>query len=178
MKNLLLTGRPGVGKTTIVREVLKELKDRKVGGFCTEEVRNSKGIRVGFKIRTVDGQEGVLAQVDVVSSIKVGRYGVNVEAIENVINPSIENALIESDFIVIDEVGKIEIASRRFKELVKQALDSPQKVLATVPIYRLSFVESLKCRTDVVLGEVTIKNRDLWPWKILEDWKLRCKKLY
>src|SRR5574341_2284594 len=88
-KNLLLTGRPGIGKTTIVREVLRGLKGQKVGGFYTEEIRYPDRTRLGFMIRTVDGREEILAKVGLLSSVRVGKYGVNVQGIESVINPSI-----------------------------------------------------------------------------------------
>ena len=59
---LLLTGRPGVGKTTVVRRVVERLS-RPTGGFYTCELREG-GRRTGFEIVTLDGQRATLSHVD------------------------------------------------------------------------------------------------------------------
>ena len=56
-----LTGRPGCGKTTIIRKVLVELA-RNAGGFYTQEIRE-RGSRKGFSLVTIDGREDVKADV-------------------------------------------------------------------------------------------------------------------
>ena len=75
-KNLLLKGRPGIGKTTIVRRVLDQLKGVKADGFFTEEIRE-RGERKGFLIKTLDGMSRVLSHVKFSSRVRVGRYGVD-----------------------------------------------------------------------------------------------------
>src|SRR5262245_9707116 len=47
---VLLTGAPGSGKTTLVREVVRELDPSRVAGFTTEEIREG-GERLGFRVR-------------------------------------------------------------------------------------------------------------------------------
>ena len=74
-KNILITGLPGVGKTTIIKKLSEELRKFHPVGFYTEEIRE-KGIRKGFKLIGLDGGEGILSHVDVKSTYTVGKYNV------------------------------------------------------------------------------------------------------
>jgi Cdc6-like AAA superfamily ATPase len=72
--NLLVTGRPGVGKTTLLESVSAQLRGSlRLAGFTTAEVRDPSGHRTGFRILTVEGKEAELARVGFRSSIRVGR---------------------------------------------------------------------------------------------------------
>ena len=112
MKNLLLTGRPGVGKTTVVQAVAR-LFPGEVGGFLTGEIRE-RGMRKGFSITSVEGANVVMAHVDFRSSVRVGKYGVDVPAFERIALPALRDAVQRKRIIVIDEIGKMELASRKF----------------------------------------------------------------
>ena len=83
-RTLLLTGRPGIGKTTVIKAVAKSL-GQQAGGFYTEEIRGPGG-RKGFRLVTLDGQEAVMAHVNLRGRgrPRVSRYGVDVAAIERV----------------------------------------------------------------------------------------------
>lgn len=166
-KNLLLTGLPGVGKTTVIRKVLSLLPSGlKVGGFFTEEVREG-GERIGFQIVTVDEQKAWLARKGFPSPHKVGKYGVNVEAIESVIIPALDKAVEQADLIVIDEIAKMELSHPAFAENVWRCLESPKPVLGTIQLSNLPFIERVKARADTQIFEVTVKNRDILPEKIV-----------
>jgi nucleoside-triphosphatase len=154
----LLTGVPGCGKTTLVERIAARLGER-AGGFVTRELREG-GRRVGFRIRTLDGEEGVLAHVDHPSERRVGRYGVRTDELERVAVPAVRRAVREGRVVVIDEIGKMELFSRAFREAVVEALDSPSRVLATIHARRDPFTEEIRARPDVVLVEVTRRNRD------------------
>lgn len=77
MKTLLLTGVPGVGKTTVLRKAADGLSDRRLAGFYTEEIR-SDGERRGFRMVCFDGREGVMARTEFPGPHRVGKYGVDV----------------------------------------------------------------------------------------------------
>jgi nucleoside-triphosphatase len=157
--NLLLTGRPGVGKTTLVERVVGELKgEMRLAGFTTGELRDAAGRRVGFRITTLDGREGELARVVSRSPVRVGRYGVNVEAFERLVLP--ELARRDVDLLVVDEIGKMECASGRFRRAVEDALDSPLNVLATMAATPFPFFQALRERPDVELFVLTERNRE------------------
>ena len=157
-KNILLSGRPGVGKTTLVREVTKSI-DRKVGGFYTEEIREA-GQRVGFSIKTFDGKEGILAHIHTRSPHKVGKYRVNLEDFEKIGVRSLREATGESQIIVIDEIGRMELYSKKFREVVIEALEAKNPVLATVSQHQNKFLDRIKKWPDVRIIEVTRENRD------------------
>ena len=74
-KNLLLTGAPGCGKTTVLERVAEQLGDLRVAGFLTLELREH-GQRVGFEAVGLGGGRAILAHVRFRSPVSVGRYGV------------------------------------------------------------------------------------------------------
>ena len=97
--------------------------------------------------------------------MRVGRYGVNLEEFERLALP--ELARRDVDLIVIDEIGKMECASARFRRAVEDALDSPVSVLATVGISHVPFFDALRARPDVELLTLTELNRDSLVTEIL-----------
>lgn len=167
-KNLLLTGLPGVGKTTVIRKVLALLPSQlRVDGFFTEEVRE-RGERVGFQIVTMDGQKAWLAKKGFASPYKVGKYGVDVEAIEKVIITALSRAVAQADLIVIDEIAKMELSHPAFAGIVWECLESSKPVLGVIQRSRLPFIEKVKAREDTAIWDVTPENRDKLPEKIAE----------
>lgn len=154
--NLLLTGRPGVGKTTLIRKTTQGLA-AKVGGFWTEEIR-SQGRRVGFRIVSA-AAEDVLAHVDSPSPLRVGRYGVNVAAFERVGVAAIEQAIRHADLIVMDELGRMELYSKRFQESALRALASAKPVLGVIQDRQTAFLDGIRSRKDVMVLRVTPENR-------------------
>jgi nucleoside-triphosphatase len=162
-KTLLLTGRPGIGKTTVVKAVAKGL-GKTAGGFYTEEIRGPGG-RKGFRLLTLDGSDTVMAHVDLRGQgrPRVGRYGVDVEAIERLGVAALRRAMSEGRLVVIDEIGKMELFCGPFKDAVLQAVGGSHTVVATVMASPNPWVDSLKMMPQVEIWEVTVKNRDRLP---------------
>ena len=157
-KACLLTGGPGVGKTTIIKQAL-DRAPISAGGFYTEEIRLG-GARQGFMIVTVDGQRAVLAHIDIKGPYRVGRYGVDIEGLERVGVAVIEEAAHECDMVIIDEIGKMELFSPRFQEAVLEAIDSDKRVLGTIMAASHPWADEIKRRPDVMLITVTRSNRE------------------
>lgn len=155
---VLLTGRPGCGKTTIVQRVLKEYGGG-AGGFYTREIRSS-GVRTGFEVVCLDGKCGNLAHVDIPSELRVSKYGVDLTFLESIALPSVRKAIEGKVLVVIDEIGPMEIRSRLFREVVRETFDSNVPVLATIVQRSTTFGDAIKQRQDVRLIEVTQNNRD------------------
>jgi nucleoside-triphosphatase len=156
---ILLEGRPGCGKTTLVRRIVAVLRehDVAVAGFTTEEIREA-GKRVGFAIETVGGERDTLAHVDLPGPPRVGKYGVDLDALEGLAVPVLRAEA--GTLVVIDELGKMELASQRFGDAVEELFASPADVVATVHVYRHPLTDALKARPDIERLQVTAANRD------------------
>ena len=163
---LLLTGGPGVGKTTIIRKVVARLSVR-AGGFYTEEVRG-RGRRTGFRLVTLDGATGLLASVNIRSPYSVGKYKVHLDDLEQVGVESLRRAVEQPDVsvVVVDEIGKMELFSEAFRQVVLAALDSAKPVLATVMFHPHPWADAVKARSDAILIEVTPENRRMLPAQV------------
>jgi nucleoside-triphosphatase THEP1 len=159
-RTLLLIGRPGIGKTTVIQAVVERLAGQ-AGGFYTEEIRGPSG-RKGFRLVTLDGQEAVMAHMNLRGQgrPRVGRYGVDAGAIERVGVAALRRAMQEEQIVVVDEIGKMELFCGPFKEAVLQAVGGPCVVVATAMVRPNPWVDSLKAMPNVAIWEVTVENRD------------------
>ena len=147
----LLTGPPGVGKTTLIKEAITAIEQR-AGGFYTREMR-SQGVRQGFEIVTLDGASAILASVDFHGPHRVSKYGVMVDNMDNVGVAALRRAIKECDTVVVDEIGKMELFSPAFREAVLEALDSGKKLLGTIMLAPHPWADRIKQdpRVEVVM---------------------------
>ncbi len=163
----LITGKPGVGKTTLVQKIIERMRSVNMAGFCTAEIRGM-GSRLGFELQGLNGESRTLAHVEIDSQHRVGRYGVDTNGFEeflaalDLLNPDVE-------LIVIDEIGKMELFSDRFQSFVCTALNSDKQVLASISLKGNEFIRKIKQRLDIHLLEVTHDNRDRLPEAIMEE---------
>ncbi|MEE9134149.1 MAG: nucleoside-triphosphatase [Gemmatimonadota bacterium] len=166
---ILLTGRPGSGKTTVIRGAVEMIGLDLCGGFYTEEVR-SRGGRIGFDVVTLSGRRGPLARIGA-SGPWVGRYGVDLHSFESLGVEALEEAIGEkSRLLVVDEIGKMELYSDRFVELVGRILDPAARwpVLGTIMQRRHPLVDRLRLRSNLQIIELTADNRDGLPRQLSE----------
>ena len=159
MTNLLIAGLPRSGKTTLIKKILAlDSIGKKAGGFFTEEFRKG-GKRIGFHIITSpEGKKGLLSQKGLPSPFRVGRYGVNVDVLEELGCKAILQALDTKNIIIVDEIGKMELFSEKFRTTLIDALNSPNKVLATIMERPNAFADSIKKRPDVALVSLKREN--------------------
>jgi nucleoside-triphosphatase len=168
-KNILITGLPGVGKTTLVKKFVEELKQFHPVGFYTEEIRE-KGTRKGFDLISLDGRRGLLSHIDIQSPHRVGKYKVDVKGFGAFLG-SIPLLNLSTRLVIIDEIGKMECFSERFKECLTACLNSEKWVLATIALKGGGFIEEVKRRHDIKLFEITQRNRDSLLLDILSEVK-------
>ena len=176
---MLLTGSPGVGKTTVLVRTVNLLKERgfKVGGMISREVREG-GTRVGFEIADLtSGKRGWLAHVDQETGPRVGKYRVNLEDLEAIGAQAITDAIGDCDVVAIDEVGPMELFSEKFKEAVRTALKSGKLVVAVVHWKaQEKLISDAKNREDAETIVVTQENREKLPETIAEEAQLYLKR--
>jgi len=159
IRNLLITGRPGVGKTTLVMRIIDSLGRGVAGGFYTQELREGRN-RVGFIAKSIDGRAQRLAHLDIKSCFRVGRYGVDTGVIDGLIVRSIEDAIKEKEVVIIDEIGRMELFSEGFKQALLRAMESQRVVIATITVYNNEFLRLIKERRDVRLFNLHTGNRE------------------
>jgi len=159
---LLLTGSPGVGKTTVLLTVVEALKAKgySVGGMLSREIR-SCGARVGFEILDLgSGRHGWLAHVDQKSGPQVGKYRVNLEDLNGIGAEAIVRAVENFDVVAIDEIGPMELFSEKFKEAVKRAVKSGKPVVGVVHWKAQDkLIDEVKARDDTEVIVVSVENR-------------------
>ena len=176
-RHLLLAGRPGVGKTTVVRETARRLDSGGivVAGFYTEEVRDEEERRRGFRgVPFGAGTPATIADVDLEGTPRVSRYGVDVEAVDRLARQALDPTA-GADVFLVDEIGKMECFSEPFVERMRALLDGDRPVLATVGPGGEGFREEVRRRADVELWRVTEGNRDALPAKLAGSLRERAE---
>ncbi len=164
-KNIFLTGAPSSGKTTVIKKVIRALTCP-AKGFYTEEERVA-GKRVGFMMKTLDGQSGYLAHQGIQSEFSIRRYGVSIVNVETIAVPSITP--LTGTVIILDEIGKMECFSQVFRNAAVRVLESSSIVVGTVTLGGDEFIRRIKNRPDMEIYEVTSGNRDVLPEQILRE---------
>lgn len=166
---LLLTGAPGIGKTTVLIKTVDALKAQgvSIGGMISREAREGNA-RVGFEIIDLtSGKHGWLAHVNQKVGPQIGKYHVNIEDLEDIGAKAVVEAVEKCGVVAIDEIGPMELFSQKFKEAVKQALDSGKLVLAVVHARaRDELIGQVKQREDAEVFFVTLSNRDNLPMEL------------
>ena len=163
---LLITGSPGVGKTTLLRRVAAALPVRRLRGFTTDEVREGSR-RTGFRIVPFRGEARLMAHVDFRGRERVARYGVDVRAIDAVAESELSLDR-EVELYLIDEIGKMECLSERFVAATRALLDSDRRVIATVGQTGGGFLAEVRGRSDAELWKLTTENRDRLADRVVE----------
>ena len=158
MKHLLIIGRPGVGKTTLLQRLVQALRPHPIDGFLTEELREHEQ-RMGFWLSAVDGRQVLLAHRRLEEGVRVGPYKVNVGVLDDIAVPILQRGLRHAQILFVDELGKMELCSARFERSVQDAFDRGRVVVATAGISQIPFLQAVKRRRDVELIPLTTANR-------------------
>lgn len=160
---MLLTGSPGVGKTTVLLKAVEALKAKgyNVGGMISREARVD-GTRVGFEILDLtSSKHGWLAHVNQKSGPQVGKYRVNLEDLDEIGAEAIKKAVENFDVVAVDEIGPMELFSGRFRMAVEKAVESRKLVVGVIHWKaKHKLIDEVKKREDTEIIVVTQENRD------------------
>jgi nucleoside-triphosphatase len=173
MKHVLLVGRPGVGKTTLVKQLVRSLRNCPIDGFVTEELRE-KDERLGFWLSPLDGRQVLLAHKTMAGGVRVGPYRVNPTVLESVGVPVIRRAIEHAFILFLDELGRMELCSPAFEAAVRQAFDHGPSIVATASVAPLPFLNALKKRRDVELIPLSASNRQLVQEELIARLQALC----
>lgn len=141
-KHMFITGKPGCGKTALVREVCLQHMEC-VGGFYTEEIWDGPD-RAGFLLKSFDGRSGVLAKKGMESPYKLNKYGVDLGVLEGIGVDAVLKACATKKVVVIDEIGTMEAFSEAFGKALVEILHNPVRVLATIRYKSQPFTDDVK----------------------------------
>ncbi len=165
---IFLTGLPGSGKSTVLIKTIELLKERnlKIGGVVTPEIRK-EGKRIGFSVKDVfTGKEGILASVDQKIGPRVGKYRIDLKEFERIALSALDFALKNCDIICVDELGRMEFFSSKFKEKVLEILNSDKQLIACL---HRNFIDEFKKYGKLI--EVTLENKEKLPQEIIKYFK-------
>jgi len=152
----LLTGKPGTGKTSLVKQAVAEI-ECSAGGFYTEEIRSGR-VREGFRLVTLDGESAVLAHVNIHSPYRVSKYGVDIDSLDRVGVSALYRAADKCDLVVIDEIGRMELFSANFRKAISHVIGSGKRVIGTIMLNTNPWADAIKRRPEVHLTTVTRDN--------------------
>lgn len=163
---LLLTGTPGIGKTTVIQKVAEHFPAERMGGFYTKELLSGKR-RQGFRLITFDGLDEVFAHVDFTHQPHIGKYGVNIEVLDRLSVAALAEHP-DVDFYLVDEIGKMECLSSRFTHAFRQLLNQSKPIVATVALRGSGFIQEIKQIEPADIREVNFHNRNQLPHDVIE----------
>jgi nucleoside-triphosphatase len=158
-KNILLTGIPGSGKTTLIRKLSEVFKEFNPTGFYTAETME-EDVQTGLLVASLYGDSRLLAHVGLKSKYGVGRFRVDVKGFDAMLD-NIFSKDKKTGLYFIDEIGKIECLSRKFCKMVIELLDAEKPVIASIPDKGIGIISEIKKRNDVKLHAITLENQDL-----------------
>jgi nucleoside-triphosphatase len=153
IKNILITGPPGIGKTNLIKRLSEAFSPFSPIGFYTAEIRE-EGVRKGFELISLDGKRKLLSHQELKSHYRVGSYRVDVKGFEEFL-ASISWSDPSARLVIIDEIGKMECLSEKFKKLLIEVLDSEKGLIATIALKGGGLIAEVKERQDVKLFTMT-----------------------
>lgn len=148
---IFITGESGVGKTTLIEEISDFLikKGFNISGFITKEERR-EGKRIGFKIiELITKKEYLFASKIIQSNVKFGSYFLHLENLEKVLDDSLKKTF---QYLIIDEIGKMEFYSKYFKDEIFKLMGSDKNIIA---VLHRDYVDKFK-----IYGKIFILNRE------------------
>lgn len=165
-----ITGLPNSGKTYALRHVIEMLskKNVEIGGMIDEKIKEGRR-STGMKVTNIATGEFVeFANPEIESKITIGSLGVDLSLFESIAIEAIKDACENCDVIVIDEIGKVEVESKAFVDVVKDALDEDKPMIITLhKKSRNPLLQDIRRRDDVRILDITPTNRNLLPYKIM-----------
>ena len=171
----IVTGEPGAGKSTAVSRILFRIRSQgfTAGGILTREIRNH-GEREGFSLIDVSTEETVnlASSVRPMSGPRIGKYHIDLKSLSSLGVRALQHAKEESDIIVCDEVGPMELLSPEFRRAISHCVLGTGNKPSICAIHkRLAdpLIDELRNSERAKSYEITFENRDQLPDEIADE---------
>lgn len=169
-KNILITGKVGVGKTTLVKRLLQYISVPWCGYF-TERIKDG-GKTLGHKMVTSDGRSKVFADRRWEELPQFGQMGVRREVFEQLGVDILRQARQSAELIVMDELGFMEANTENFHHEVFLCFDCALPVVAVIKEAAAHHWSSLLSRQHAKVFDVSLHNRHLLLPELLEHLRI------
>ena len=165
----LISGKPNTGKSTALRKIADFLGIKRCAGLLAQEIMK-EGERIGFSSRgLLCNEDIILAHKEFSKDHAVEDFGVDLKALEDVFEKEYEAALHNKDvsFFLIDEIGRMQVMSKRFCSLLDRIAESEKDLIATI-CYKdeIPYIRNFKQKEGNHLFILDESNRDELPLKI------------
>lgn len=168
---IFVTSQPRLGKSTVIKKVVDVLGRENCYGFYTEEIMVA-GKREGFKIITMDGRQGILASTGSPSALRLGRYGLNIDTLEDLCLGSILEGNDPHKVLIIDEVGPMQVWSESFRVALEKALERDNPMLGSVFLQAHPWIDTFKARDELDIVDLNLANRDGMVQELVSKFRL------
>ncbi len=172
---ILLTGPVHEGKTTACWKAIPGIRAAgfKVAGFVSPPLLNAEGGKVGIEMMDLaTGKHQTFARIrEPDEATTIGVYQITDEAIEWARRVLASALLANTDWVVIDEIGPLELHQGAGFAFALEALADPLRVPNAIVIVRETLTRELTDRlgrTDIVLVRVTAQNRGHVPAQLVK----------
>jgi len=161
--NILLTGKPGIGKSTVLEKIITSFAPPEISGCITQEIRDSSGDRIGFVSQGIgkNTREICIAHsLDIDSDVCVGKYNIDITAVKNTM--SFVKKKLTTQLVVIDEIGRIQSKAAGVIDGIYDLFQNNKNhiILSTIVYDDESFARPFKENLSNILLKVSLENRE------------------
>ena len=165
-----ITGPVGSIKAEALRKIIDMLQKDGLevqGLLVTEIVNNSK--LAGYSIFDIyTKKKAVFADTVITSRVKIDKLGVDTRILEEILIPSLQKARENADLIVIDEIGKLENATKNVQKEIEETLKSPKPLIVTLhKKSRNPVLQEIRSLEGIRVFDITPINRNILPFKVM-----------
>lgn len=164
--NVLIVGEIGIGKSTLINELLQNVR-QPVFGFRTEKTKWDASGNTKVHIHPASGEK-IYSDENVVGVGTSKDAQACVDVFDTLGVRLLTNIPAES-VVLMDELGFIESNAPIFCNAVTRILDGSHFALAAVKTKSTPFLEKVRSHQDALVYTITIDNRDSLYEQILYD---------
>jgi nucleoside-triphosphatase len=170
----LIVGDRGVGKSTLIRRVLKEL-NCPVFGYETKKEEHLEDPLRGCPIYIYDAAGNhCQTQENFIGYHKERNIGAITAAFDRYA-PKLMESIPANAVVELDEIGFLEARSEAFCQAIMRLLDGNKPVIAAVKNRDVPFLEAVRNHPNARRFSITAENRDALFEEVLEFMKLQLE---